>query len=57
MNIKQKIKKQKLIDDFKRYIEIEYWDIIDIETIENFCNIFHKTDEEKEILKRRFNLI
>lgn len=56
-NIKEKIKKQKIINDFKRYIEIFYIDIIDNEMIEEYCKEFNKSEEVKEILKRRFNLI
>ena len=56
-NIKEKLKRQKIINDFKRYIEVFYIDIVNNEMIEEYCNEFNKSEEVKEILKRRFNLI
>ena len=47
-------KKQKIIDEFKRYIEVVYADIIDQSIIDDYCIMTHKTEEEKEILERRF---
>ena len=47
-------KKQKIIDDFKTYIEIYYADIIDQNIIDDYCIMTHRTQEEKEILERRF---
>lgn len=47
-------KEQKIIDQFKRYIEIEYMDYINEETISIYCELFQITEEGKEVLRRRF---
>lgn len=47
-------KKQKVIDDFKYYIETFYYDIIDKNIIDDYIILTHKTEEEREILERRF---
>jgi len=47
-------KDQKVIDDFKRYVESFYLDCINEEMIDEYILVTHKTDKEKEILKKRF---
>lgn len=47
-------KEIKLIYEFQRYIEIMYRDYINEETISEFAELFKITEEEKEVLRRRF---
>lgn len=47
-------KDQKVIDEFKRYVESFYLDFINEAMIEEYILITHKTEAEKEILKKRF---
>lgn len=44
----------KIINEFKRWIERSYQDIINNETIELYSMIYNLTEEEKNILRRRF---
>ena len=46
--------KRDVITRFKSWIEINFIDCIDSATIGEFCEIFNLTNEEKEILERRF---
>lgn len=48
------MKIRNVIVRFKSWIEINYIDIINEETIQEFAEIFHITEDEKEILRRRF---
>ena len=51
---KTDFKTQKVIDDFKRYVESFYLDFINEEMIEEYIFVMHKSNQEKEILKKRF---
>ena len=51
---KTDFKSQKVIDDFKRYVESFYLDFINEAMIEEYILVTHKTEAEKEILKKRF---
>ena len=51
---KTDFKSQKVIDDFKRYIESFYLDFINEAMIEEYILVTHKSEQEKEILKKRF---
>lgn len=44
----------KLIDSFKKYLELEYMDYINEETISIFAELFHLSENQKEVLRRRF---
>lgn len=47
-------KDQKVIDDFKRYVESFYLYFINEAMIEEYILVTHKTEAEKEILIKRF---
>ena len=47
-------KDQKVIDDFKRYVESFYLDFINEEMIDEYILVTNKTYKEKEILIKRF---
>lgn len=47
-------KERKLIDYFKRYLEILYKDYINESTIIEFAEMVNLTEDEINILKRRF---
>ena len=47
-------KSQKVIDDFKRYVESFYLDFINEEMIDEYILVTRKTDKEKQILIKRF---
>ena len=51
---KTDFKTQKVIDDFKRYVESFYLDFINETMIEEYILVTHKSEQEKEILKKRF---
>lgn len=51
---KTDFKSQKVIDDFKRYVERFYLDFINEEMIDEYILVTHKTDKEKQILLKRF---
>ena len=51
---KTDFKSQKVIDDFKCYVERFYLDFINEEMIEEYILVTHKTDMEKQILLKRF---
>ena len=51
---KTDFKKQKVIDDFKKYIEYFYLDFINESIIDEYILNTHKTEAEKEILIKRF---
>ena len=46
--------KRDVITRFKSWVEINYIDVINNETISEFCEIFNVLPEEQEILERRF---
>lgn len=47
-------KDQKVIDEFKEYIEKLYLDFINEEIIDEYILATNKSSHEKEILKKRF---
>lgn len=47
-------KSQKVIDDFKRYVESFYLDFINEEIIDEYILVTNKSDTEKQILIKRF---
>ena len=47
-------KDQKVIEDFKEYVEKVYLDFINEEMIDEYILATHKTDKEKQILIKRF---
>lgn len=47
-------KDQKVIEDFKEYIEKLYLDFINEEIIDEYILATYKSNQEKEILKKRF---
>ena len=47
-------KDQKVIDDFKRYVESFYLDFINEAMIDEYILVTHKSDKEKQILIKRF---
>ena len=47
-------KDQKVIEDFKEYVEKLYLDFINEEMIDEYIMATHKSNQEKEILKKRF---
>lgn len=47
-------KDQKVIEDFKEYVEKLYLDFINEEMIDEYILVTHKSNQEKEILKKRF---
>jgi len=47
-------KDQKVIEDFKEYVEKLYLDFINEEMIDEYILATHKSNQEKEILKKRF---
>ena len=47
-------KDQKVIDEFKEYIEKLYLDFINEEIIDEYILATYKSNQEKEILKKRF---
>ena len=51
---KTDFKSQKVIDDFKRYVESFYLDFINEEMIDEYILVTNKTDTEKQILIKRF---
>ncbi len=46
--------KDTLINQFKRWIDHNYEDIINNETIELYAMIYELTEDEKNILRKRF---
>lgn len=46
--------KQKTISDFKEYVEKLYLDFINEEMIDEYIMATNKSNQEKEILMRRF---
>lgn len=46
--------KQKTISDFKEYVERLYLDFINEEMIDEYILATHKSNQEKEILVKRF---
>lgn len=46
--------KQKTISDFKEYVERLYLDFINEEMIDEYILVTHKSNQEKEILVKRF---
>ena len=48
------MKVRNVIIRFRSWIDINYIDVVNMETIEEFAEIFHITEEEKKILERRF---
>ena len=46
--------KRNIITRFKSWIEINYIDVINNETINEFAEIFKISEEEKKILEKRF---
>lgn len=46
--------KQKTISDFKEYVERLYLDFINEEMIDEYIMATNKSNQEKEILMRRF---
>ena len=51
---KTDFKSQKVIDDFKRYVERFYLDFINEAMIDEYILVTHKSDKEKQILLKRF---
>lgn len=51
---KTDFKSQKVIDDFKRYVESFYLDFINESMIDEYILVTHKSDKEKQILIKRF---
>ena len=51
---KTDFKSQKVIDDFKRYVESFYLDFINEEIIDEYILCTNKTETEKQILIKRF---
>ena len=51
---KTDFKSQKVIDDFKRYVERFYLDFINEAMIDEYILVTHKSDKEKQILIKRF---
>lgn len=47
-------KDQKVIDEFKEYVERLYLDFINEEIIDEYIMATNKSNQEKEILMRRF---
>ena len=47
-------KEQRVIDEFKEYVERLYLDFINEEMIDEYILIAHKSKQEKEILIKRF---
>lgn len=47
-------KEQKVIVEFKEYVEKVYFDFINEEMIDEYILATHKSNQEKEILKKRF---
>lgn len=47
-------KEQKVIVEFKEYVEKVYLDFINEEMIDEYILATHKSNQEKEILKKRF---
>ena len=52
--VESKMKEQKVISDFKEYVERLYLDFINEEMIDEYIMATNKSYQEKEILMRRF---
>lgn len=52
--VESKMKEQKVILDFKEYVERLYLDFINEEMIDEYIMATNKSNQEKEILMRRF---
>lgn len=53
-DVGNRIKEYKIISDFKEYVERIYLDFINEEMINEYIQNKHGSEEEKEILMRRF---
>lgn len=45
---------KKVIEEFKKYVEAVYLDVINESTINIYSELFSLTKEEKQVLLRRF---
>ena len=53
-DVGNRIKEYKIISEFKEYVEKIYLDFINEEMIDEYIQNKHGSEEEKEILMRRF---